>query len=175
MAESGKLLNKKFENVQFEEQVVHLNRVSKTVGGGRIGSFSSLVAIGNKNGCIGLGSGKAFDTSDSIKKAINDSKKNLYQIVLTKDRTIPHVVYGKSGATEVVLRPAAIGRGIIAGGAMRTILECLGVKDVVAKCIGSSNKHNLSYATINALLKLKSGKYYSDLKNKRVDFNKSTN
>ena len=101
-------------------------------------------------------------------------KRNLYQIVLTKDKTVPNAVSAKSGATKIVIRPAQVGRGVIAGGAVRTILECLGVKDVVAKCIGSSNVYNLSSATVSALLKLKSAKYYYGLSknlNKNVDFN----
>ena len=175
MLVSAKVLNKKFYNVEFEEKVLSIGRVTKVVKGGRIFSFSVLVVIGNKNGCFGIGLGKALEINEARKKAINNAKKNLYQIVLTKDKTIPHIISSKFGSTKVVLRPATIGRGIIAGGAMRVILECLGVKDVVAKCIGSSNSYNLSYATIDALLKLKSAKYYNFLKNKRVDFNKSDN
>ena len=175
MLVSAKVLNKKFYNVEFEEKVLSIGRVTKVVKGGRIFSFSVLVVIGNKNGCFGIGLGKALEINEARKKAINNAKKNLYQIVLTKDKTIPHVVCAKYGSTNVVLRPATIGRGIIAGGAMRVILECLGVKDVVAKCIGSSNSCNLSYATVDALLKLKSVKYYSSLKSKRVDFNKVDN
>ena len=118
--------------------------------------------------------GKSLEINDARKKAINNAKKNLYQIVLTKDKTVPHAVSAKSGATKIVIRPAQVGRGVIAGGAVRTILECLGVKDVVAKCIGSSNVYNLSSATVSALLKLKSAKYYYGLSknlNKNVDFN----
>ena len=174
MLVSSKVLNKKFYNIEFEEKVLSIGRVVKVVKGGRIFSFSVLVAIGSKNGCFGVGFGKALEINDARKKAINNAKKNLYQIVLTKDKTVPHVVEAKCGSTRVVIRPAKVGRGIIAGGAMRTILECLGVKDVVAKCIGSSNVYNLSYATVEALLKLKSAKYYSILQknvNKKVDFN----
>ncbi len=173
---SEKVLNKKFYNIEFEEKVLSIGRVVKVVKGGRIFSFSVLVVIGNKNGCFGVGLGKSLEINDARKKAINNAKKNLFQIVLTNDKTIPHVVMSKSGATSVVIRPAQVGRGIIAGGAMRTILECVGLKDVVAKCVGSSNVYNLSYATINALLKLKSHKYYSNLQkksNKNIDFNKN--
>ena len=162
MLVSQKVVNKKFYNIEFEEKVLSISRVVKVVKGGRIFSFSVLVAIGSKNGCFGIGLGKALEINSARKKAINNAKKNLYQIVLTKDKTIPHPVMAK------------VGRGIIAGGAMRTILECLGIKDVVAKCIGSSNKYNLAYATTDALLKLKSYKYYSNLSknaNKKLDFN----
>lgn len=170
---SKKVLNKKFYNVEFEERVLSIGRVVKVVKGGRIFSFSVLVVIGNKNGCFGIGLGKALEINDARKKAINNAKKNLYQVVLTKNKTIPHVVCAKYCSTNIIIRPAKVGRGIIAGGAIRVILECLGVKDVVAKCIGSSNCYNLSYASIIALLKLKSAKYYDIIKsdNKKLDFN----
>lgn len=173
MLVSSKVVNKKFYNIEFEEKVLSIGRVVKVVKGGRIFSFSVLVAIGSKNGCFGVGLGKALEINEARKKAINNAKKNLYQIVLTKDKTIPHAVEAKCGATRVVIRPAQVGRGIIAGGAMRTILDCLGLRDVVAKCVGSSNVYNLSYATVKALLKLKSSKYYAGLKknNKKLDFN----
>lgn len=173
MLVSQKVLNKKFYNIEFEEKILSISRVVKVVKGGRIFSFSVLVAIGSKNGCFGIGMGKALEINDARKKAINNAKKNLYQVVLTKDKTIPHVVEAKYGSTSVIIRPAKVGRGIIAGGAMRVILECLGVKDVVAKCFGSSNSYNLSYATTKALLQLKSAKYYSLIKNnnKKLDFN----
>lgn len=176
MLVSSKVVNKNFYNIEFEEKILSISRVVKVVKGGRIFSFSVLVAIGSKNGCFGIGIGKALEINSARKKAINNAKKNLYQIVLTKDKTIPHPVNAKVGSTSVVIRPAKIGRGIIAGGAMRTILECLGVKDVVAKCVGSSNKYNLAYATTSALLKLKSPKYYKNLSkmnNKKLDFNES--
>ena len=173
MLVSSKVINKKFYNVEFEESVLSINRVVKVVKGGRIFSFSVLVVIGNKNGCFGIGLGKALEINEARKKAINNAKKNLYQIALTEDKQIPYVVSSRYCSTNVVIRPAKKGRGIIAGGAMRVILECLGVNDVVAKCIGSSNCYNLSYATLNALLKLKSPKYYSNLRecNKKLDFN----
>ena len=175
MLVSQKVLNKKFYNIEFEEKVLSISRVVKVVKGGRIFSFSVLVVIGSKNGCFGIGLGKALEINDARKKAINNAKKNLYQIILTKDKTIPHVVSAKYGSTSVVIRPAKVGCGIIAGVALRVILEVLGVKDVVAKCIGSSNSYNLSYATVRALLKLKSAKYYSIIKNnnKKLDFNNS--
>lgn len=173
---SRKVLNKKFYKIEFGEKVLTISRVVKVTKGGRIFSFSVLVVIGSKNGCFGIGHGKALEINDARKKAINSAKKDLYQIVLTKDGTIPHVVEAKYGATKVIIRPAKAGTGIIAGGAMRSILECLGVKDVVAKCIGSSNCYNLSYAVVKALLKLKSSKYYTIMKNgnKKLDFNVST-
>ena len=141
MLVSQKVLNKKFYNIEFEEKVLSISRVVKVVKGGRIFSFSVLVVIGSKNGCFGIGLGKALEINDARKKAINNAKKNLYQIILTKDKTIPHVVSAKYGSTSVVIRPAKVGCGIIAGGALRVILEVLGVKDVVAKCIGSSNSY----------------------------------
>ena len=161
---SQKVLNKKFYNIEFEERVLSIGRVVKVVKGGRVFSFSVLVVIGSKNGCFGIGLGKALEINDARKKAINNAKKNLYQVILTKEKTIPHAVEAKYGSTRVVMRPAKVGCGVIAGGAMRSIFECLGIKDIVAKCIGSSNCYNLSYATARALLKLKSSKYYSLMK-----------
>ncbi len=163
MLGSYKIRNKKFYNVEFEERVLSVRRVVKVVKGGRIFSFSVLVVIGSKNGYFGVGLGKALEVTEARKKAINRAKRNLYKVVLTKEGTIPHLVEAKYGSTKVVLRPASVGRGIIAGGVMRVIFECIGIKDVVAKCIGSSNPCNLAVSTIGALLQLKSKKYYKIL------------
>ena len=173
MLESYKVTNKKFYNIEFEEHVLSVKRVVKVVKGGRIFSFSVLVVIGNKNGCFGIGIGKALEITEARKKAINNAKKNLYKIVLTKEGTVSHFVDGKYCSTRVVIRPAKVGRSIIAGGVMRVIFECVGIKDVVAKCIGSTNCYNLAYATVLALMKLKSRRYYQILKggNKNLDFN----
>ena len=160
MLGSYKIRNKKFYNIEFEERVLSVRRVVKVVKGGRIFSFSVLVVIGSKNGYFGVGLGKALEVTEARKKAINRAKRNLYRVVLTKEGTIPHLVESKYGSTRVVLRPASVGRGIIAGGVMRVIFECIGIRDIVAKCIGSSSPCNLAISTINALLQLKSKKYY---------------
>lgn len=151
----------KIRNVEFEERLVKVSRVVKVVKGGRIFSFSALVVIGNKSGYFGIGLGKALAVNDAKRKAINDAKNNLCYICLTKAKTIPHEVEAKYGATKVVVRPAKPGTGIIAGGAMRMIFECLGVKDVVCKIISSTNPHNVSKAGRVALLKLKSHRYFN--------------
>ena len=165
MLVSCKVTDRKFKNVEFKEHILSVNRVVKVTKGGRVFSFSVIVAIGNRNGYVGIGIGKALEVISARKKAINNAKANLYYIVLTKDKTIPHEVYSKYCASKVLIRPSKPGTGIIAGGATRIILECAGIKDIVAKSLGSSNNYNLSRATINALLQLKSAKYFSNLRN----------
>jgi len=162
MFESKKIHRRdKVKNVEFEERVISVSRVVKVVKGGRIFSFSTLVVIGNKCGYFGIGLGKALEVSDAKRKAINDAKNNLYFVCLTKAKTVPHVVEAKFGATKVLARPAKPGTGIIAGNAMRMVCECVGIKDIVAKVIGSSNPHNVAKATRDALMQLKSSKYYT--------------
>ena len=146
-------------NVEFEERLLKLARVTKVVEGGRIFSFSSLIAIGNKSGYIGVGLGKSLDVNGAKRKAINDAKNNLYHIAMTKTKTIPHEVSAKFGGSRVLIKPAKPGTGVIAGGSMRSIFECLGLKDVVSKSFGSNNPYNVTIATIDALMKLKSDKF----------------
>lgn len=162
--ESTKLHRRdKINGSDFEEHVVDVARVCKVVKGGRIFSFSTLVVVGNKNGCIGIGMGKASEVISAKRKAINNAKNNLYFISTTKSKTIHHEVCGKFGASRVVIRPAKPGTGIISSSSMRAVFEGIGIRDVVAKAIKSRNHHNTVKATIDALLKLKSGKYYNDI------------
>jgi small subunit ribosomal protein S5 len=163
MLVSSKVSNKRFYNVEFEEKVVSVNRVVKVTKGGRIFSFSALVVIGNKNNYFGIGLGKSLEVNEARRKAINNAKKNLYYITLTKSKSITHTVDGKYCASRVIMRPGKVGGGIIAGGPVRVILESLGAKDVVAKCIGSTNPYNITMSTLDALLKLKSHKYYMSI------------
>lgn len=140
---------------ELKEKLVSLNRVAKVTKGGRTFSFAAIVVVGDGNGTVGHGLGKARDVSESIAKAVDDAKKNLVKVPLYKG-TIPHEQKGKYGAGKVLIKPAADGTGVIAGGAMRAVLEIAGVHNVLAKSQGSSNPHNVVKATIDALMKLRS-------------------
>lgn len=139
---------------ELKEKLVSLNRVAKVTKGGRTFSFAAIVVVGDGNGTVGQGLGKARDVSESIAKAVDDAKKNLVKVPLHKG-TIPHDQKGKFGAGKVLIKPAADGTGVIAGGAMRAVLEIAGVHNVLAKSQGSSNPHNVVKATIDALSKLR--------------------
>ena len=140
---------------ELKEKLVNLNRVAKVTKGGRTFSFAAIVVVGDGKGAVGHGLGKARDVSESIAKAVDDAKKNLIKVPLYKG-TIPHEQKGKFGAGKVLIKPAADGTGVIAGGAMRAVLEMAGVQNVLAKAQGSSNPHNVVKATIDALAKLRS-------------------
>lgn len=140
---------------ELKEKLVNLSRVAKVTKGGRTFSFSALVVVGDGNGTIGHGLGKARDVSESISKAADDAKKNLIKVPIYNG-TIPHEQLGKYGAGKVLIKPAADGTGVIAGGAMRAVLEIAGVHNVLAKSQGSSNPHNVVKATVDALQRLRS-------------------
>ena len=142
-------------DTELKEKLVSLQRVAKVTKGGRTFSFSALVVVGDGKGTVGHGLGKARDVSESIAKAIDDAKKNLVKVPIIKG-TIPHEQKGKFGAGKVFIKPASDGTGVIAGGAMRAVLEIAGVHNVLAKAQGSSNPHNVVKATIDALKKLRS-------------------
>ena len=142
---------------EFKEKLVNLNRVAKVTKGGRTFSFAAVVVVGDGNGTVGHGLGKARDVSEAIAKAVDDGKKNLIKFPLHKG-TIPHEQKGKYGAGKVFIQPASDGTGVIAGGAMRAVLEIAGVQNVLAKSQGSSNPHNVIKATIDALSKLRDPK-----------------
>ena len=163
---------RKFDRTQkeFEERVVVINRVSKTVKGGRRMRFSALVVVGDKKGRVGYGLGKANEVSDAIKKAVEAAKKNVIRVPLVNNKkTIPHMVTGVYGAGEVMLRPATEGTGVIAGGAVRAVLELAGIEDILSKCIGSRTPINMVHATMKALSELKTVNGVAKLREKKVE------
>ncbi len=137
-------------DLELKEKVVSINRVVKTTKGGRAFSFSAIVVVGNENGVVGHGLGKAKEVQEAILKGIDDAKKNLIKIPLLHG-TIPHEQWCKDGAAKVLIKPAAAGTGVIAGGSMRAVLESAGITDVLAKSLGSANPHNVVKATVKAL------------------------
>ena len=141
--------------LELTDRLVSINRVTKVTKGGRTFGFSAIVVVGDEKGVAGFGLGKSKEVSEAIVKAIEDAKKNLYRIPLLK-QTVPHEESGKYGGARVFLRPASHGTGVIAGGAMRAVLESVGVHDVLSKSQGSSNPHNVVKATFQALLKMRS-------------------
>jgi small subunit ribosomal protein S5 len=146
------------ESLDLKERIINIARVAKVVTGGRRFSFSALVAIGDEKGHVGIGLGKANEVPDAIKKATQAAKKNMIRVPV-EGSTIPHEVVGKWGAGQILMKPASEGTGVIAGGATRVILELAGVKDILSKCIGTSNPHNLSKATMNGLKQLSVHRY----------------
>ncbi len=144
-------------DLELKDKVVAINRVTKVTKGGRHFSFSAIVVVGNENGIVGQGLGKANEVTEAITKAIDSAKKNLVKVPLLKG-TLPHAQYARYGGARVLLKPATHGTGVIAGGAMRAVLESVGVHDVLAKSQGSSNPHNLVKATIEALSQMRSAK-----------------
>ena len=156
------------KNKELVEKLVHINRITKVVKGGRRFGFSALVVVGNQTGKIGVAHAKAKQVPDAIKKANDLAKRNLIQIPLREGRTIHHDIVGKDGAGKIKLRYAPKGTGIIAGGPVRAVCEVLGIKDLVAKSLGTSNPHNVIRATVKALKNQNSPKYISNLRNKKI-------
>lgn len=156
------------EPKEYVEKVVYLNRVSKTVKGGRVSKFSALVVVGDEKGKVGYGLGKAAEVAEAIRKGIEDAKKNMITVSL-KGTTIPHEVTGVYGAGKVMLKPAALGTGIIAGGKVRAVLECAGISNIRAKCLRSDNPTNVVKAVMAGLQELRSAEEVARIRDIPVD------
>ncbi len=156
------------EESEFVDKLVHINRVAKVVKGGRRFAFAALVVVGDAKGRVGFGSGKAREVPEAIRKATDQAKRNMIKVPLREGRTLHHDTFGHFGAGRVVLRAAPAGTGIIAGGPMRAVFETMGVADVVAKCLGTSNPHNMVKATFAALEGLTSPRSIAAKRGKKV-------
>ncbi len=153
----------------YEEEIINIGRVTKVTKGGRHFRFSATVAVGDRNGKVGIGTGKANEVPDAIKKAVAAATKNVTKVSIVDNRTIPHDAIGVRGASKVMLKPAFEGTGVKAGGPVRAVLELAGVKDVLSKSLGSNTKINMAYATLNALKSQRTIEEIALLRGKKVE------
>ena len=156
------------EELDLQERVVAINRVSKTVKGGKNFRFAALVVVGDQKSHVGIGMGKALEVPEAIRKAVADAKKNMIEVVI-QDTTIPHEIIGRYGAGSVLLKPSKEGTGVIAGAAVRAVCELAGIKDIRTKCLGSNNPRNVVNATMNGLQNLKRPEDVAKMRGKSVD------
>lgn len=154
---------------QFDEEIINIGRVTKVTKGGRHFRFSATVAVGDRKGQVGIGTGKANEVPDAIKKAVQAATKNITRVSLVDNRTIPHEAIGVRGASKVMLKPALAGTGVKAGGPVRAVLELAGVKDILSKSLGSSTKINMAYATLEALKSQRTVEEVAKLRGKKVE------
>lgn len=153
----------------YEDQVIDVRRVTKVTKGGRHFRFAATVVVGNRNGMVGIGTGKANEVQDAIKKALEAATKNATKVSIIEERTIPHEAIGVQGASKVMLKPASKGTGIKAGGPVRSVLELAGVKDILSKSLGSNTKINMAHATLKALKAQKTKEEIAALRGKKVE------
>jgi small subunit ribosomal protein S5 len=168
MSNQKKSNRSKEKESEWQERVVQIRRVTKVVKGGKKLSFRAILVIGNEQGQVGVGVGKASDVIGAVKKAASDGKRNLVSVQLTRNNSIPHIIQGRAGAAKVIMRPSAPGSGVIAGGSVRTILELAGVKNILAKQLGSSNPLNNARAATDALARLQTFNEVSSNRNLTV-------